>query len=212
MRKKLFDEFEKGYRIGKIVYTGKGYKGEHGRAIGLFDCDCGKKDVPIELRAVKGGYRKTCGCLIKNNQNIKPELRNKLYNIWRGMKRRCLEKESPHYKNYGGRGITICNNWIEDFDSFADWALSVGWKEELTLDRIDVNGNYEPNNCRWVTMKEQQGNKRSNVVYTYQGTTKCLEEWLDIYGINRQTYYSRLKSGKTDFEELFAPRHKKKIK
>ena len=207
----LTKEFRKGDRIGKLVYTGEYFKGEHGKIVGYFDCDCGKKHVPIYLSAIKGGYRKTCGCLIMNRQNLNAKERSKLYSTWRGMKRRCLDVSCKHYRNYGGRGIKICKEWINDFDCFADWAVKSGWNMKLTLERNDVNGNYCPENCSWKTLSEQHRNKRNNVKYTYNGETKCLTDWLEEYGVNRQTYYSRIKAGKTKFEELFAPRYKDKL-
>lgn len=210
-RRDLSVEFHKGERFGKLIYTGEHFKGEHGKAVGYFDCDCGKKNIPIYLSAVKGGYRKTCGCLQMNKQCIPSQQRNKLYSIWRGMKRRCLDPEYKHYHNYGGRGISVCDEWIEDFDKFADWAIESGWKDGLTLERNNVNGNYCPENCSWKTMKEQHINRRDNVLYTYNGKTQCLDDWLKETGVNRQTYYSRIKAGKTSFEELFAKPYKKTI-
>lgn len=209
--KDLCAEFAKGDRIWKLVYTGEHFKGEHGKAVGYFDCDCGNKNVPIHLSAIKCGYRKTCGCLRMNKQCISSHDRNKLYNTWRGMKRRCLDSSCKHYHNYGGRGIAICQEWLDDFDNFVDWALLSGWKEGLTLEREDVDGNYCPENCSWKTMKEQHRNRRDNVVYTYNGKTQCLSDWLEETGVSRQTYYSRLRAGKTSFEELFAKRYQKSL-
>ena len=210
--KDLSLEFKKGERFGKLTYTGKHCKGNHGKAIGYFDCDCGNKNVPIYLSAIKGGYRKTCGCLQMNKQCIPSKSRNKLYSTWRGMKRRCLDKTSKHYHNYGGRGITICDEWLDKFDNFADWAMQNGWEYNLTLERKDVNGDYCPENCTWATVKEQHRNKRNNIFYTYDGRTQCLNDWLEETGVSRGTYYSRIKSGKTSFEELFAKPYKKSIK
>lgn len=210
MRKNdLLKEFNKGDKIGHLTYTGRYFKGERGRKIGYFDCDCGNKNVPIQLKAVKGGYRKTCGCLRLNKQCMGTKERNKLYNTWRGMKRRCLDPNFKHYHNYGGRGITICSEWLESFDNFVDWAVKSGWKMELTIERVDNGGDYCPENCEWKTMSEQLRNRRNNKMYTHDGKTQCLEDWLEEKKIKRTTYYGRIRSGKTTFEELFAPVKKK---
>ena len=200
--KDLSAEFKKGDRYGKLTYTGIHFKGNHGKAVGYFDCDCGNKNVPVYLSAVKGGCRKTCGCLQMNKQCIPSKDRLKLYNTWRGMKRRCLDESCMHYKNYGGRGIIICEEWMV-FDNFVDWAISSGWKATLTLERVDNDGNYCPENCTWKTMKEQRRNTRQNVYYTYNGVTKCIQEWLEERNVKRSTYNARKKRGVTEFEELF---------
>lgn len=119
----------------------------------------------------------------------------KLYNAWCNMRRRCYEKKNHKYKNYGGRGIKICDDWLHDFCSFRDWALSNGYSETLTLDRVDVNGNYEPNNCRWVTQKTQQNNRSNNHRIEYNGEIHTMAEWAEITGISYRTIKDREKRG-----------------
>lgn len=108
-----------------------------------------------------------------------------------------LSVKDVNYANYGGRGITICNDWINDFNSFQAWALANGYKETLTLDRIDVNGNYEPNNCRWSTMKIQQNNRTNNRVIEFNGQRKTITQWAEEYGMSYRNLYYRLSNGYT---------------
>ena len=123
----------------------------------LCKCDCGNKKIVAGGHLVSGDT-KSCGCL-----RIKHGMRNtRLYSIWHGMKERCYNTKHKFYKHYGGRGIKVCEEWKNDFQTFADWALSHGYADNLTIDRIDVNGNYEPSNCQWATNAEQQRNKRNS--------------------------------------------------
>jgi hypothetical protein len=111
------------------------------------------------------------------------------------MQDRCCRKTDLQYKYYGGRGIKICDEWLKDFMSFYEWAMSHGYSKELSIDRIDVNGNYEPDNCRWVNQLQQANNKRNNVTIEIDGVKKTLPEWARHFGINKETAYSRLKRG-----------------
>ena len=110
------------------------------------------------------------------------------------MKNRCRCPSSPAYKNYGGRGITVCDEW-NDYISFKKWALSNGYNDNLTIDRINVNGNYCPENCRWITKEVQAGNTRTNTFYTINGETHFLNEWSRIYGIKPATIIQRIQHG-----------------
>ena len=120
--------------------------------------------------------------------------KTKLYSVWKTMKYRCSNKNNHKYKNYGGRGIKVCDEW-KDYSLFRTWALSNGYQDDLTIDRVDVDGNYEPNNCRWVDMKTQQRNRSNNKLIEYKGETKCLSEWVEITGIGHKTILYRLNSG-----------------
>lgn len=108
------------------------------------------------------------------------------------MKTRCYCKTNDRYKNYGGREITICKEWLEDFKNFYNWAINNGYQDDLTIDRIDVNGNYEPSNCRWITNYEQQSNKTDNRLITYNGETKTIAQWAREYDLKWKTLESRL--------------------
>ena len=151
----------------------------------------------------------------KNNPNYKDGRKNsRIYRIYYDMKSRCYNSNVPHYKNYGGRGIVICDEWLKDFEEFHNWAMSHGYRDNLTIDRIDVNGNYEPNNCRWVSIKEQANNTRANHLVTIDGITKNLTQWSEFYNINVKTVRDRLKRGWNVMEALTVPadiRFKKKV-
>jgi hypothetical protein len=118
----------------------------------------------------------------------------RLYDIWRLMKRRCLNKCYYDCKDYGGRGIRICSDW-NNFEIFREWALQNGYKVGLEIDRIDVNGNYCPENCRWVNDREQANNRRNNLFFEMDGIIYTLTEWARVYEINEGTVARRLKLG-----------------
>ena len=126
------------------------------------------------------------------------------------MKQRCLNSNQKVYKYYGGRGITICQEWIDDFMSFYDWALENGYQDNLTIDRIDVNGGYEPNNCRWLTMEAQLGNTRRNHFVEINGESHTIAEWARIYGISPQTINSRLRKGVSEQDAILIPVNRKR--
>ena len=160
----------------------------------LCKCDCGKF-VTVQGSHLNTSRAKSCGCfrsdfrLIHGNSNIR------LYRIWRSMKNRCNNPKNYAYKNYGGRGITVCDEWENDFTKFRDWAMSHGYADNLSIDRIDVNGNYEPENCRWTEMKTQQRNKSNNTFVEYQGEKITLAEAAEKTGINMTTLWRRYHHG-----------------
>lgn len=121
-------------------------------------------------------------------------MRTPLQNRWKGMKDRCNNPNHISYKNYGGRGIKVCEEW-QSFDAFKTWAIKSGYKRELTLDRIDVNGNYEPSNCRWVSRKVQAVNRRNNRIISVDGEAKTLSEWAEESGICQTTIRGRIEYG-----------------
>lgn len=136
-----------------------------------------------------------------NNQGVR---KTRLYRCYDSMKTRCYNKNFIRYDRYGGRGIKVCDEWLNDIESFFKWALDNGYRDDLTLDRIDNDGDYEPNNCRWSTKKEQANNMRTTIFIEIDGVTKPLQEWCEIYGINQHTVYSRRSYGKSG-RDLFRP-------
>ena len=120
-------------------------------------------------------------------------MHSRLYGIYTGMKERCSNPYHCAYQNYGGRGISYCEEW-QDFQAFKTWAEFNGYSDNLTLDRINVNGNYEPSNCRWITFKEQQNNRTNNHLIEYNGDLKTLQQWGEIFNIKWTTLYKRLQN------------------
>ena len=129
----------------------------------------------------------------KDHINYKHGLcKTRLYKEWESMKRRCYCKSATSYEYYGAIGINVCDEWRNDFKTFYDWSMSHGYDDTLTIDRIDVNGNYEPSNCRWITMKEQCRNKRNNRLLTFNGKTQCIVDWANDLQIDRRTITKRI--------------------
>lgn len=129
---------------------------------------------------------------------------NRIYNIYRGMKTRCYNNKDYHYQWYGAKGIKICDEWLNDFMSFYNWAINNGYKDDLTIDRINTHGNYEPSNCRWVTTKQQSNNRKNNNLITINGVTHTLSEWSEISGVHHKAIYRKLKKGITG-KDLLKP-------
>lgn len=129
---------------------------------------------------------------MRNEQNGFAGRYRRLYKIWHSMKDRCNNKNNNQYHRYGGRGISICQEWGSTLQPFVEWALQNGYQDNLTIDRIDVNGNYEPSNCRWATKKQQERNRRDNVLYEHNGEKHCLPEWAQISGISRNALVMRV--------------------
>lgn len=164
------------------------------------ECDCGKKTI-VRSSSLLSGSTKSCGCLQKDraaeynkNNAIHGKCETKLYKSWAHMKERCLNPNCKSYKNYGARGITICEDWLE-FENFNQWAINNGYKKGLTIDRIDNNGDYKPSNCRWVNRKKQNNNRRDNVILEFNGKKKTLAQWAEELNINYSTLHSRIYTG-----------------
>lgn len=158
----------------------------------LFKCDCGKETITLK-NSVKNGMIISCGC---KKYPVKHGMYNtRIYSVWECIKDRCLNKNNKNYKHYGLRGISICDDWSNDFMSFYNWSIKNGYKDNLTIDRIDFNGNYCPENCRWITQKEQNRNTRKNHMVSYMGKTMCISEWAEKLGIKVSTLFGRFKRG-----------------
>lgn len=186
-------------------------------------CDCGREhnvtyyklfNGEVKSCGVKGceyahSLRKGCANHVKHRKS-----NTRLYSIWNGMKSRCYRTDNRNFRNYGGRGISVCEEWRDNFEVFEEWALSNGYADHLTIDRINNDGNYEPSNCRWATRSEQDANKRVRALRAYKdlyvweinGVKKSIIEWCAEYGLSRSmvTYRVNVK-GMTPYEALTAP-------
>lgn len=128
----------------------------------------------------------------------------KLYRIWCDMRKRCRDKNVQHYDRYGGRGIKVCDEWNIEFMPFYEWAMANGYKEGLSIDRIDNNGSYEPSNCRWVSSREQKWNTSQNVFIEHDGERKCLAQWCEELGVSYSAASARIERGETDFNRIMS--------
>ena len=172
----------------------------------LCECDCGNK-VIVNTHRLKAGLTSSCGCLQKEiltKRNMKHnESHTRLYKIWVDMRARCYNCNDSEYKNYGGRGISVCDEWKDNYLSFSQWAKESGYNDKLTIDRIDVNGNYCSQNCKWSNSIEQANNKRNSSFITYKEETKTIAEWAKFLNIPYITLYSRLKYYNWPIEKAF---------
>lgn len=170
-----------GKRYGKLVVE-KYLRTENGKSYWLCRCDCGNYCEAF-TGMLNSGIKKSCGCLkidrakeVRHGDAIKGSEYNNLYKVWGTMKRRCSTDKEDSYRNYGARGISVCDEWMNDYAKFKEWAIKSGYKKGLTIDRIDVNGNYCPENCRWLTKKQQSRNKRGTVYVEYGGKKISLQD------------------------------------
>jgi hypothetical protein len=179
---------------------------KYGNTKFLCECDCGNRKVLLGSK-VKGGRTKSCGCLhsetARNNTKKHLSSHTKLYSVYAHILSRCFCKTNKNYHNYGGRGITVCEEWADKekgFDKFKEWAYQNGYDENAkfgncTIDRINNDGNYEPSNCRWADIKTQANNKRQNHLITFNGKTQNVTQWATELGFTNSTLFNRIRKG-----------------
>ncbi len=181
-------------RFENLVIIGEP-KRINGRIKQMCLCDCGNIKY-VEMSKLKSGHTKSCGC-----RKVKYKIKNRrIFECWENMKQRCDRPNRKDSKYYHEKGITYCKEW-EIYENFQEWALNNGYKDNLTLDRKDGSLPYCPENCRWITIEEQQRNRSNCLNYTHDGETKTLAEWARVFGINRKTLYDRIFKLGYSFEE-----------
>ena len=154
-------------------------------------CDCGNTTI-VQYTNLKKGRTVSCGCW-NNKKRFTHKLSNhKLYGVYHSMKQRCYNSKSNNYALYGGKGIEVCTEWRTNFLNFYNWAMVNGYKEGLSIDRINSNGNYEPSNCRWVSQKVQANNISRNHILEFRGEKHTISEWGEITGIGRKNISNRI--------------------
>lgn len=193
---------KKFFRFTVVAYVGRN---NSGNALWECICDCGNTRIVCGSN-LRLGRHKSCGCLqVKHGM-----ANNQLYPTWIKMLRRCHEKSDKDYRNYGGRGIVVCDRW-KDVANFIDDMLPT-YRLGLQLDRKDTDGPYSPENCHWATPKQQQRNRRNNRLLTFAGTTKCMSAWAEEYDIEWDTLYRRIGNGMELSEALIKPVRRSFIK
>ena len=181
----------------------------------LCQCDCGTIKEVSQTSLIQGKSI-SCGCYhkdkIKENQTTHNMTHSRLYRIYYNIKDRCYNNKNKRFYDYGGRNIVMCSEWKNNFITFMDWSFTNGYSDNLTIDRIDVNGNYEPNNCRWIHIQEQYNNKRNNVFIELFGYKKTIKEWTSLMGWKYIKYYTRHYRGNQVFNNDDLHKIEKKLK
>ena len=172
----------------------------NGYARFLCKCDCGNESI-VRGSDLRSGNTKSCG---KCKREWHGDSASRLYNIWCHMKRRTENPQDAAYEDYGGRGIAVCDEWNK-YSAFKEWAISNGYNDSLTIERIDVNSGYYPSNCKWIPVNEQAKNRRSCHFITIKNETKCVSEWAKEFGIKPRIVLERMRSGWSAEDALFAP-------
>lgn len=193
-----------GNKYGKLTVIAEAGQSEDRHFLSLVRCECGNEFITKDTLLIKGRIShciqcKTSACKTHGMS------KDRLFFIWQSMKARCNNPNKSVYKHYGGRGIRVCDEWNTSFENFRDWAFSNGYSETLSIDRIDVNGNYEPSNCRWTTMLEQARNRRDNVMLDYEGQLTPITKVAELTGIDAHTIYARIHNGWNDYEATHTP-------
>jgi hypothetical protein len=193
--------YDSGMRFGKLTLIEVRGINKSGNCKWLCLCNCGKK-VIVSTNHLGSGHTKSCGCFANETRTKHGYAKTRIHKEWIGMRFRCSGKNKEDYPSHSGRGIKVCEGWNE-FIIFKDWALSNGYMDNLTIDRIDNNKGYEPSNCRWIPKGEQARNQRRSIYLTHNNKTKLLIDWTREKGMKYSLTYPRYKRG-WSFREIFS--------
>lgn len=203
-----------GQQFGRLLVIERAENSSDGRAQWYCQCKCGNYTI-VRGKDLRRMHTTSCGCFgaerRKESTTVHGKCGTRLRNIWGGMKDRCYNPRNNRYIHYGAKGITVCDEWLHNFQAFWNWAMASGYQDDLSIDRIDNDKGYSPDNCRWATRKEQQNNTSSNKSITFNGKTMTLTQWCEKQKISKRKYYDRIESGWSLEEALeLAPRKKTK--
>lgn len=201
-----------GQRFGRLVVLREGPKTKSGRVRWHCICDCGN-ELDVYGPSLKSGNTKSCGCYHRDRareRHLKhgygaSKNRPRIYSVWCAMKSRCYQQKHPEFSRYGGRGIEVCDDWRNSFEDFKEWADKTGYSDDLEIDRIDNDKGYYPENCRWVTRKENSNNRSANKRVFFRGNLRTISEIADITGLSYWTVYQRVTKLKWKGEDLAKP-------
>lgn len=198
-----------GQRFSRLIVLEPHGKDKFGNKQWLCRCDCGRLTV-ANSHSLTSKHKRSCGCMMRerigNMRRIDGRSNDRLYHLYYRVRSRCENPKASYFEHYGGRGIRVCDEW-QTWEAFRDWALANGYKDGLTIDRIDVNGNYEPSNCKWITQAEQMRNTRKTRYLTVNGVKKPLVTWCEELGVSFGTASARFTRGWADpLEVLFGRR------
>jgi len=203
-----------GQRFGRLIAKRPAYRNKRGEWYWECLCDCGGT-ATARVSELTGGRKRSCGCLYRETRKIGGTIhgfgRSKLQRVRSSMFERCYNPNNKNYHNYGGRGIIICDEWRNDYSIFYNWAVSTGYKEGLSIDRINNDGPYSPKNCRWTTPSVQSNNKRNTQKYNYKGEELSLPQISKLMGISASSLRSRIIDYGWSEEKAFSTPAKKKL-
>lgn len=198
-----------GQKFDRLTVIKRAGTSKSGKVLWLCECSCREHNqITTTTSNLITGNTKSCGCLAKESASrtgkantIHGDTDTRLYRIFHGMKDRCYNSKNKDYARYGGRGIKVCEEWLNDYITFKKWAINNGYQEDLAIERKDFDKDYCPENCKWISMSQQQRNKSSNRVITYNGESKILVEWAEQFNIPYNVLCARINETGHTFEE-----------
>lgn len=207
-----------GQKFGRLTVIKRAGTSKSGKVLWLCECSCEEHNqITTTTSNLVTGNTKSCGCLAKENASkvgkantVHGDTDSRLYRIFRGMKDRCYNSKNKDYVWYGGKGIKICEEWKNNYAVFKNWAINNGYKETLTIERKDFDKDYCPENCEWITIDQQQRNKSSNRLITYNGETMILVEWAEKFNIPYKVLCARINDRGHSFEEAINMPYKRR--